>query len=67
MSSDEDHNGGFFSFANRVVRLFFDSGMQVLSSEVELHILDPLDVVCSRDFQSGEVEFVQIRHVPITK
>ncbi|KAM2527034.1 hypothetical protein TB1_024328 [Malus domestica] len=67
MSSDEDHSGGFFSFTNRIVRLFFNSRTQVLCSEVELHILDPLEVVPSRNLQSDEVEFVQIRHVPITK
>ncbi|KAM1151399.1 hypothetical protein ACFX19_034722 [Malus domestica] len=67
MSSDEDHSSGFFSLAKRVVRLFFNGETQVLCSEVELHILDPLKVVPSKDLQSGEVQFVQIRHVLITK
>ena len=65
MSLDEDHCVCFFSFANRVVRRFFNGGTKVLCSEVELHILNPLEVVPSRDLQSGEVEFVQIRHGPI--
>ena len=67
MSSDQDHSGGFLSFANRVVRLIFNGRTQIISSEVELHSLDPVEVVPSRDLQSGEVEFIQIRHVPITK
>ncbi|KAM2260747.1 hypothetical protein FF1_042320 [Malus domestica] len=67
MSSDEDHSSGFFSLANRFICCFFNSRTQVLCSEVELHILNPLEVVPSRNLQSGEVEFVQVRHVPITK
>ncbi|KAM2967112.1 hypothetical protein FF1_027411 [Malus domestica] len=59
MSSDEDHGSGFLNFTNRVVRLIFNGMTQVLCSEMELHILDPLEVVPSRDLQSGEVEFVQ--------
>ncbi|KAM1480812.1 hypothetical protein ACFX2I_027912 [Malus domestica] len=67
VSLDEDHGSGFLSFAYRVVRLIFNGTMQILCGEVELHILDPLEVVSSRDHQSDEVEFVQIRHVLITK
>ncbi|KAM2518280.1 hypothetical protein PS1_033091 [Malus domestica] len=67
MSLDEDHGSGFLSFANRVVRLIFNGGTQILCSEVEFHILDPLEVVPFSDLQNGKVEFVQIRYVPITK
>ena len=67
MSSDEDHGSGFLSFANRVVCLIFNGKTQILCSEEELHIFDPLAVVSSKDLQSGKVEFVQIQHVPITK
>ena len=67
VSSYADHGSGFLSFTNRVVRLIINGRMQILYGVVELHILDPLNVVSSRDLQNGEVEFVQIRHVPITK
>ncbi|TQD71250.1 hypothetical protein C1H46_043216 [Malus baccata] len=49
MSSNEDHSSGFLNFANLIVCLFFNGGTQVFCSEVELHILDPLEVVPSRD------------------
>ncbi|KAM2153551.1 hypothetical protein ACFX1Q_045482 [Malus domestica] len=44
MSLDEDHSSGFLSFANQVVYLIFNGGMQVLCSEVELHFFDPLEL-----------------------
>ncbi|KAM2351960.1 hypothetical protein ACFXTH_006705 [Malus domestica] len=50
VSSDEDHGSDFLNFANQVVRLIFNGGMQIFCSEVELHILDPLEVVSSKDF-----------------
>ena len=62
-SADEDHSSSFLSFVDGfVVGRFLDSSSKTLCSKMELHILNPLWVVSSKDFHNGEIE-----HVPKTE
>ncbi|KAM2067739.1 hypothetical protein ACFX1T_044043 [Malus domestica] len=64
VSLNEDHSSSFLSFVDGcIVDWFLDGSSKTLWNE-ELHVLNPLQVVSSGDFQKGEIELVQVRHVP---
>ena len=67
VSLDEDYSSSLLSFVNWVVGRFLDGGSKILCSKMELHVLNPFWVVSSKYFQSGEIELVQVRHVPKTE
>ncbi|KAM2344548.1 hypothetical protein ACFXTH_008538 [Malus domestica] len=68
VSSNEDHCSSFLSFVDRfVVGRCLDGSSNTLCSKMKLHVLNPLQVVSSRYFQNGEIELVQVRHVPKTE
>ncbi|KAM2087775.1 hypothetical protein COP2_032717 [Malus domestica] len=51
VSSDEDNCSSFLSFVNRFVGdKCLDGGFNTFCSEIELHVLNPLQIVSSRDF-----------------
>ncbi|KAM2566756.1 hypothetical protein TB1_009216 [Malus domestica] len=68
VSSNKDHCSSFLSFIYEGgVGRCLDGGSNTLYSKIEFHILNPLQVVSSIYVQSGEIELVQVRHVPKTK
>ena len=51
VSSNEDHCSSLLSFVNRFVGdRFLDGSSNTLCSEMKLHVLNPLQIVSSRDF-----------------
>ena len=59
MSSNEDHCSSFLSFVDRfVVGRCLDGGSNTLCNEIDLHVLNPFQIVSSRYFQSREIEIV---------
>ncbi|KAM2034656.1 hypothetical protein ACFX1X_038030 [Malus domestica] len=51
VSSNEDHCSSLLSFVNRFVGdRCLDGGSNTLCSQMELHVLNPLQIVSSRDF-----------------
>ena len=60
ISSDEDYSCDFVGFLCLIVRL--NGSSQLLGSQVELHILNPLQVVSFRDLQSSEIRLIEVRH-----
>ncbi|CAN6693449.1 unnamed protein product [Malus baccata var. baccata] len=67
MSSDEDHSGGFLSFTNQIVRLIFNGRTQILCSEVEFHILDPLETSETKPNHPLIVIEIRPRHKTFSK
>ena len=50
-SSNEDHCISLLSFVNRFLGYgCLDYGSNILCSQMELHVLNPLQIVSSRDF-----------------
>ena len=41
-----------------------DGGSNTLCNKMELYVLNTLQVVSFGYFQSGEIELIQVRHVP---
>ncbi|KAM1390754.1 hypothetical protein ACFX2I_018545 [Malus domestica] len=61
MSVDEDHSSSFLSFVDGfIVGRFLDNSSKTLCSKMELHIVNPLQVVSSRDIQNDEIKLVQV-------
>ncbi|KAM2935902.1 hypothetical protein COP2_033558 [Malus domestica] len=51
VSSNEGYCSSLLSFVNRFVEdRCLDGGFNILYSEMELHVLNPLHIVSSRDF-----------------
>ncbi|KAM2273926.1 hypothetical protein ACFX1S_043796 [Malus domestica] len=61
VSSNEDHCNSFLNFNDWfIVDRFLNGGFNTLCSKMELHILNPLQVVSSRYLQSDEIKLVQV-------
>ncbi|KAM1698793.1 hypothetical protein ACFX2K_030221 [Malus domestica] len=61
VSLNEDHCSSFLIFIDGfVVDMCLNGSSNTFYSKMELHVLNPLQVVSSRDFQSGKIELVQV-------